>query len=540
MAYDIVLGFGMSGTNTRARFVGLGSDTIVLTGTGFTYDDAGYLKSGKITKMGYVDVAVGSDPVQTVTMNIDAAKLYNDVLQPALTLMAKIDDWSETGDTVSATSKKIVLDADDFGQVVISGTNLTEDPTKGSVTRLERLDVNGHSVDKISGLHVSLATALTALGEAHNIYDYLTAGDNTITSTGFFPPRLEGGLGNDTLKGGNAAFPLAEYIHTAIAGITADLGTGKVTGGAGNDKLIDIDGISGSNFNDTLTGRDDAKKGDSLFGNDGKDVINGLAGDDFLFGGAKVDKLTGGAGDDQLDGGAGSDRLDGGSGANDVVSFSNDLLDPKGITIHLDKTGVQDFGGWGKDSLKGFEGVYGSAVADHIFGSKADNLLIGSGGSDQIKGMDGNDTLYGDIGPSGAQNGFDGDDTMDGGAGNDTINNGLGTDTMIGGAGKDTFVFNALPSQFSDDEPDKIKDFNAKDDVMKLQHFSFFDLDVGKLPGDAFVEGTRAVEVQDRIIYDGSTGKLYFDPDGTGEAEQILFATLTNKTGISAADFVVF
>jgi Ca2+-binding RTX toxin-like protein len=544
MAYEIRLKFGMDGTGSSATFVGVGSDSIVLSGTGFKYDADGYLESGNITKMSYMDPSEGSDPVQSVTLKIDAAKLYDDVLQPAIALRHKIDDWSVTEDTLSATSNKIVLQTDDFGKVIVTGTNLAEDPTKGNVTSLELFDVNGNSIDKLSNLHVSLATALTALGESNDIYDYLTQGDNTITNSGFFPPRLEGGLGNDTLKGGDAAFPLAEYVHTAIAGIKADLGTGKVTGGAGTDKLIDIDGISGSNFNDTLTGRDDAKSSDTFYGNDGKDTINGLAGNDFISGGAQDDKLSGGDGDDILDGGAGNDVLDGGGGKHDVISFAGDSLEENGVTLRLDKTGVQDFGGWGKDTLKGFEGVYGSESGDQLFGSNGNNVMAGGSGADKIQGLGGNDTLYGDIVPGGVQSGSDtsdGDDILDGGIGNDTLYVGLGMDTLIGGAGKDSFVFRSPPDTvFEIDVADKIKDFKPQDDTISFNHFGFGDLPVGKLSSDAFVEGTEAKDAQDRIIYDKSTGHLYFDADGTGDTEQVLFATLTNKSDLTNADFVGF
>jgi len=541
MAYDIILKYGMNGTSSSATFVSLGGDTVVLSGTGFKYDDNGYLESGKITKVSYVDVAVGSDPVQSVTVKIDAADLYNDVLQSAITLRQKIDDWGITEDTISANSKKIVLDTDDFGQVIISGTKLAEDPTKGTVTGLELLDENGHSIDKVTNLHVSLATALTALGESVNIYDYLTQGDNTITNTGFFPPRMDGGLGNDTLKGGDAAFPIAEYIHTAVAGIKADLGTGKVSGGAGNDKLIDIAAISGSNFNDTLTGRDDKDHSDSLWGNDGKDKIDGLAGNDFMNGGAGNDTVSGGDGDDQIDGGAGNDVLDGGTGKNDIVSFLDASLDKNGIVLHLDKSGVQDFGGWGKDTLKGFEGVYGSESGDRLFGGKGDNIMTGGGGADTIQGSDGNDTLYGYIVPGGVQSGPDGDDTLDGGAGNDKLYAGLGMDLLIGGSGKDSFTFQSPPSTFESDVADKIKDFNPHDDTISFNHFGFGDLPAGKLAKDAFVVGTEAQDADDRIIYDPSTGKLYFDRDGDGTtSDQVLFAILVNKPDLTSADFVGF
>ena len=65
------------------------------------------------------------------------------------------------------------------------------------------------------------------------------------------------------------------------------LDTAQNTVGAGSDTLTSIENLTGSAFNDTLTGDDD-------------NVINGRAGND---------TLNGGAGNDTLDGGTGTDTV---------------------------------------------------------------------------------------------------------------------------------------------------------------------------------------------------------------------------------------
>ncbi|EDL49208.1 hypothetical protein ED21_21049 [Erythrobacter sp. SD-21] len=45
-----------------------------------------------------------------------------------------------------------------------------------------------------------------------------------------------------------------------------------------------------------------------------------------------------------------------------------------------------------------------------------------------------------------------------------------------------------------------------------------------------FQLGTEADDADDRIIYDQTTGNLYFDADGNGEGEQILVANLGKGT----------
>lgn len=535
MAYVLDLTNGSSGTATSFTYYEQGGNTVQLHGTGFIYDSNGYLKDGTITSItstGFFGLE------QTITLNVDASDLYHDVFAPVSALADQVSSWSNTDSVISSRSTKIVLEMFNGSQVVIKGTGLGQDPTKGKVTSLEHLDSQGASLDKITGLNVSLAVALGALGPSDTLFNYLTRGANTVTQEYAFGPAIEGGLGNDTLDGTKAAFPVAEYLHTAISGIVANLGTGKVTGGAGKDTLIHIGGISGSNFDDDITGRNDKDRFDFLYGNGGKDILKGLAGTDFLNGGAGNDKLYGGAGDDRLNGGAGNDVIDGGKGT-DTIDFSGDTLSAKGITIDLGKSGLQNFGGWGKDTLKSIENATGSAVGDRITGSDKDNVLAGNGGNDVIRGMGGNDTLYGDTGPGGGSSGIPGADTLDGGKGDDLLFAGLGVDLLIGGPGKDTFVFSSVP-QSAFDGVDKIKDFNVKDDTILLSSL-YMELEKGVLDKDAFTVGTQAKDAEDRIIYDKAHGKLYYDEDGTGSGDSpILFATFLGKPpALTHADFDV-
>ena len=60
----------------------------------------------------------------------------------------------------------------------------------------------------------------------------------------------------------------------------------------------------------------------------------------------------------------------------------------------------------------------------------------------------------------------------------------------------------------------------------------------------AFVAGAGAgrvagADASDRIVYNTTTGDLYYDRDGNGAAAAIKFATLVTKPAITNADFVV-
>ena len=57
---------------------------------------------------------------------------------------------------------------------------------------------------------------------------------------------------------------------------------------------------------------------------------------------------------------------------------------------------------------------------------------------------------------------------------------------------------------------------------------------------DQFVMGTAATEGQQRIIYDPTSGSLFFDRDGSGsDFDPMLVALLTNKPTISASDICI-
>jgi large repetitive protein len=110
---------------------------------------------------------------------------------------------------------------------------------------------------------------------------------------------LAGGLGNDTLDGG-AGNDTATYIDSATA-VNASLATNTATG-EGNDTFISIENLTGSAFNDILTGDGNAN------------TLAGLAGHDTLSGGGGNDLLIGGPGNDTMTGGAGADTFKWGQG----------------------------------------------------------------------------------------------------------------------------------------------------------------------------------------------------------------------------------
>jgi len=200
--------------------------------------------------------------------------------------------------------------------------------------------------------------------------------------------RLEGFLGDDFLRGGGGAdvlwgglgFDTASYLDSAV-GVDARLLSTGSGGDAEGDTLIYMEGISGSNFNDTLVG------GGATV------TLSGEMGNDILFDYSANATLNGGFGNDFMQGGIGGDAYDGGFGT-DTVSFAN-AVGP--VTANL-ATGLGTNNDALGDTYTSVENLLGSANSDTFIGDDNDNNLNGQGGIDFLMGGLGNDTLTGGAG----------------------------------------------------------------------------------------------------------------------------------------------
>lgn len=140
--------------------------------------------------------------------------------------------------------------------------------------------------------------------------------------------------------------------------------------------------------------------------------------------------------------------------------------------------------------------------------------------NEKAVGTHANDRLLGDVG----------NDLLQGGAGNDTIGGGAGRDTLVGGEGNDVFLFNQAPTLGS---RDVIEDFTQWEDKIQLSASAFNLGDVrGALMLSQFTQGAAATSVSHRIIYDPSTGKVFYDSTGSmnGADDMVeIFSFAANK-----------
>ncbi len=154
------------------------------------------------------------------------------------------------------------------------------------------------------------------------------------------------------------------------------------------------------------------------------------------------------------------------------------------------------------------------------------------GAGDTLAGLGGNDSIWGAAGTD-LLDGGAGRDVLFGGGNADRIAGGLGRDRMAGGAGADVFVF-AEPARMAD--ADTITDFNRRLDQIALERADFAALGRAVTAGELHF-GKRAQDRNDHLIYDQSTGRLWYYANGDRAGGQKLFAILENKPGLTFADF---
>jgi Ca2+-binding RTX toxin-like protein len=258
---------------------------------------------------------------------------------------------------------------------------------------------------------------------------------------------MHGLAGNDTLQG----FGASDVLYGGGGHDLLDGGAGDddMEGGTGDDTYI-VDSFHDIVVEAPGAGYDQIRSSaDTLLGNDGNDVLDGLGG---------ADSLEGGAGDDTyfIDN-AGDQVVEAPGGGRDLVYSA---LASTTLGANLE----------GLALLAGAVAGTGNGLDNDIAGNSGDNLLDGGGGADVINGLGGGiDTVtYAAFaGPVTvsllAGTGFDGVSTdtligienvigtsladtlvgdalgnvLDGGAGNDTITGGARWDVLIGGSGAD-------------------------------------------------------------------------------------------------------
>ena len=297
-------------------------------------------------------------------------------------------------------------------------------------------------------------------------------GDNYIdieNITGSDFDDVLGGDVNSNVIDGGAGVDIASYAYAASAIVFDGLGLVAGSGDIVDDTFLNIEGIGGTSFGDRLFGDNGAS---IFYGGEGNDRLFGRNGDDQLFGEGGNDIILAGRDNDLLDGGDGNDQLRGNEGDDTLLGGDgNDVL----------------AGGAGADVLDGGAGIdrveytYGTnAGVTASLGDSSINTGDAMGDTyvdiENLYGTSFTDTLYGDAGNNridgrvgdDALFGGDGNDYLIGGSGDDVMNGEGGNDLLLGQAGADIYQFDAAHGT------DRIIIFTQGEDLIEFTE-SVFD-----------------------------------------------------------------
>jgi Ca2+-binding RTX toxin-like protein len=317
-------------------------------------------------------------------------------------------------------------------------------------------------------------------------------GSDTLLGLGGNDVLIGGAGADDRLYGGDGR-DIASYQDSPTGVVVyLERGTGFL-GTAAGDRLFDIQGLYGSEFDDLF------------YGDTADNDLYGGGGDDDLYGRDGNDHLEGGYGNDDLMGGLGADVLDGGEGFDSVCYYQASA--PVAASL---MRGV-GFGGEADGD------VY--LAIEHLCGSDHGDFLEGDNGYNFLLGKDGNDLLYG-------------------WGGGDWIVGGMGRDVLGGGAGPDLFDWQQVEETGTTlATADEVTDFDAAEDRMELY----------SIDADETVEGRQAFSFignaefsapgQVRFTIEGDDTVVYLNTRGDLAADAVI--VLHGVHALTASDFVL-
>ena len=277
-----------------------------------------------------------------------------------------------------------------------------------------------------------------------------------------------------------------------------------------------------------------------------------------IIGSGHADTLTGDSGNNIIEGLGGADTLDGGTAGTNTLSYASSS---RGVRVDLNAVlDTADFSGTDaaiiKESKGGdaegdkvragtFDNIIGSGSADTLTGNREANTLRGGGGNDTLNGDDGDDMLYGGIG----------NDNLYGNDENDTLTGGPGADRLDGGADvgdTDTASYaDATTGVKLDLDAERGLEGDAKSDTfISIEKF------VGSANDDTFIASERADDIDggdhnaddmgdedgvdgDTVSYEESTAGVTVtvgDSVSGGYADGDTLAGIENVTGSNHVD----
>ena len=436
----------LTGNGSNNNFTGLGGNDTIDGGGGF--DSVQYW-----------------DASAAVTVNLSAGTATGASGNDVLVSIENVGG-SSSGDAITGDANNNNLRGEGGNDTLLGGAGSdsfnggagNDSIDGGTITdRVNYVDLNSIEYTNATiGISINLqaGTAQDGLGGTDTLanINFVTGSfhnDSIVGSTEAIFEQFEGRTGNDTIDGGaiNAANLFnanrVSYVNSSSA-VTVNLASGTAIGGDGNDTLLNINYVRGSNHADSLIGSDVTAYSETFEGRGGNDTIDGKGGIDWLrldgsttgavvnlvtgtsqdgqggtdtlisienvrgfdyndhiTGDGGSNELRGGNGNDTLLGGAGEDTLVGNAGNDSLDGGSHDLAVGMDWVVYSGATGPVNVnlstglatGAEGNDTLTGLESVTAGASNDVLVGNADTNFLRGNGGNDTLDGGDGFDLV---------------------------------------------------------------------------------------------------------------------------------------------------
>lgn len=502
--------------------------------------------------------------------------------------------WAAATDSMDSSGSSIKAQAFDFSGNKTGGEILVNDVTAGNqldpdITVFGNGDIAISWTTPEAGSQTDVAARIFRLDTPGGLVEVDgTGGDDLLVGTNQ-NERFLALAGNDIVLGGGGSDELSggdgnDYLDAG----PSFSGNDRLIGGMGDDAMIvgvgdEVVEAVGEGYDNVAAGSNYALNAGAevevlsttdhngtaainLLGNEFNQVMLGNDGANYLDGGGGTDLLVGRGGDDAIIVGA-NDRVveEVGGGFDNVAAKTNYTLNA-GAEVEILST----------TNHAGTAPIYliGNEFGQTIIGNAGNNYLVGNGGADRLVGLGGDDTMM-----------VDGDDTVIeavggghdnvaasasfvlnagaevetlstsshlgtaainltgnefsqaviGNAGDNVLDGGRGSDRLIGLGGADTFAFRTALGATN---VDTIQDLQSGIDKIGLDHAIFSGVTSGNI-ASVFVVGTAAQDSDDRIIYNQATGQLFYDADGNGAGNAVLFANLEGNPILTASDFIV-
>jgi hypothetical protein len=541
----------------EAGLLAIGNPSVAEGNTGTTNLVYGISRSGG---SGDINFTLGTDASGTATAGTDfiatsqnfsyvSGVLYannNGNLTPAsgFVVQVKGDYAIESNETVFVSLSNApgtlfysggtgtILNDDAGGSFSVADTSVTEGDSLSSTGFFTITRTGGSAAATVSyligGAGSSAETTATA-GVDYSVSQSGTVSFAAGQTTASVPFTVLG----DTIPERNESFQIS---------LTNPTNGGSIGHGVGIATIIDNDAPAGSQF--------------------------GTAGNDILIANMPGAALIGGAGNDTFLVNSAADQvIEQNGGGTDIVytttsyNLGANEVEALSTAQQTDTTAIN---------------LIGNYATQTIVGNYGDNVLNGgSGGVDTLIGLYGNDTYaVGDsrtVVQEQAGQGFDTlvtavsyqlaagvsiellaaqdrssttglslggnafDQTIAGTAGADTLSGGGGNDVLLGGAGADSFAFTTALATGS---VATLADFVAGTDHIQLST-GVFSAVGATLDANEFVTGTAATTADQHIVYNATTGQVFYDADGSGSGAAVLFAVVAPGTALSATDFAM-